>query len=169
MTPLQTVYDSFLSKMLDDEWATWTEVEVNKDLFQLLVGAITHFKFPRVDLTIADDNFIGDLGNQEIQILATYMRCGWLDRTILTWENIKTLYSERDFSQANLLDKLKNLSESEWKKAERLESKYYRSINFRPYKYGNLAGRDAQAAADANLFGSNEEFIIDASGAELDE
>jgi hypothetical protein len=30
--------------------------------------------------------------------LATYMKCEWLNRTILTWENVKPLYEERDFS-----------------------------------------------------------------------
>jgi hypothetical protein len=47
------------------------------------------------------------LSNFEIQILAGYMKCEWLERTILSWENVKPLYVERDFSQANLLDKLK--------------------------------------------------------------
>jgi hypothetical protein len=33
------------------------------------------------------------------------MKCEWLNRTILTWENVKPLYEEKDFSQANLIDK----------------------------------------------------------------
>ena len=41
------------------------------------------------------------------------MKCEWLNRSIMTWENVKPLYEERDFSQANLLDKLKNTLESE--------------------------------------------------------
>ena len=95
MTPLQNVYDAFFAKMLEDEWANWTEDELAQDLLEILKGAIPWFKFPRVDLTIEGDSFVGDLNNQEIQILATYMKCEWLNRTILTWENVKPLYEER--------------------------------------------------------------------------
>ena len=58
-----------------------------------------------IDDETGEENFADDLNNEEIQILATYMKCEWLNRTILTWENVKPLYEERDFSQANLLDK----------------------------------------------------------------
>ena len=140
MTPLSTIYNSFLAKMLDDEWSNWTREEVAEDLYQLLLGAIPWFKFPRVDLTIEDDHFIGELTNVEIQILATYMKCEWLNRTILTWENVKPLYEERDFSQANLLDKLSNLLEEEKTKASQLERTYYRSRKGKPFDFSRLAG-----------------------------
>lgn len=39
-------------------------------------AALPRFKFPRTNLEInEDDNFIGDLSNTEIQIIATYMKC----------------------------------------------------------------------------------------------
>lgn len=141
MTPVQRVYDAFLSKMLEEEWLNWTDEEIQHDWRMLLDGAIPNFKFPRVDLTIDDDgNFLGDLGNEEIQILATFMKCEWLNREILTWENIKPLYVERDFSQANLIDKLQKLQEREEYKARKLERIYYRSINSKPFDYTKLAG-----------------------------
>lgn len=141
MTPVQDVYDAFLAKMLEDEWLNWTEEEVQADWRALLNAAIPYFKFPRVDLTINDEGFFnGDLTNVEIQILSTYMKCEWLNRTILTWENIKPLYVERDFSQANLIDKLKGLLEREEKKASNLERIYYRSRSGQPFDYTKLAG-----------------------------
>lgn len=140
MTPYQTIYDSFLPKMLEDEWVNWSEDEVEEDLRTLLEGAIPYFKFPRKDLTRNDIGFQENLDNEEIQILATYMKCEWLNRTILTWENVKPLYEERDFSQANLLDKFRLLLEKEEKKAQKLESIYYRSIKRKPFDYGRLAG-----------------------------
>lgn len=147
MTSVQKVYDAFLAKQLEDEWSEWTLEEIKADLRQILDGAIPWFKFPRVDLTIIepesedeDPQFAGDLSNEEIQILAVRMKCEWLNRSILTWENIKVLYEERDFSQANLLNKLNETLEREEKKALRLESIYYRSIKSRPFNYGNLAG-----------------------------
>jgi len=79
------------------------------------------------------------LSNEEIQILASYMKCEWLNRTILSWENVKPLYEERDFSQANLLDKFNQMLLAEKKNAARLEALYYRSIKRQPFEYRNLA------------------------------
>ena len=67
------------------------------------------------------------------------MKCEWLNRTILTWENVKPLYEERDFSQANLLDKFNAMLAAEQKHAEELEGIYYRSVNKKPFKYSQLA------------------------------
>ena len=92
MTPYQKVYDAFLVKMLEDEWVNWTEEEVSQDLKGILEGAISWFKFPRISLDRDDKGFINDLDNEEIQILACYMKCEWLNITILTWENVKPLY-----------------------------------------------------------------------------
>ena len=139
MTSFEVVYTAFLSKILDDEWDNWTKEEVEEDLFTLLQSAIVRFKFPRVSLKYTEEGFTDDLTNEEIQILATYMKCEWLNRTILTWENVKPLYDERDFSQANLLDKFNAMLEAEQKNAARLESIYYRSIDSKPFSYRQLA------------------------------
>ena len=148
-TKLQTVFDAFLAKMSEDDWTGWSEEEVARDLVEILNGAIPYSKFPKKSLEFKVsfgkyDNFIDgefdeDLNNHEIQILATYMKVEWLNRTILTWENVKPLYYEKDFSQANLIDKFKQLLEREEKKALKLESIYYRSIDRKPFDYGRLA------------------------------
>lgn len=142
MTPYQTIYDAFLARILEDEWDTdgWTEAEKQEDWRQLLDMAIPWFKFPRTPLTRNEDGFINDLSSEEIQILANYMKCEWLNRSILTWENVKPLYVERDFSQANLIDKLKALLEQTRATTKEMESNYYRSRNGRPFSYRNLAG-----------------------------
>ena len=141
MASVYDVYDAFLPKMLEDEWLNWTDEEREEDWRSLLDAAIPYFKFPRVSLEIVDDEFVDEnVSNEEIQILATYMKCEWLNRTILTWENVKPLYVERDFSQANLIDKLKQLLEREEYKALRLERIYYRSRNKKPFDYSKLAG-----------------------------
>ena len=139
MTEFQVVYDAFLGKILEDEWNDWDLDDIEADWRTLLMGAIPHFKFPRVSLEMNDEGFEEDLNNEEIQILATYMKCEWLNRTLMTWENVKPLYEERDFSQANLIDKFKNNLQAEQKNAERLEAKYYRSIKRQPYDYTRLA------------------------------
>lgn len=143
MTNFQVVYDAFLSKMLDDEWVNWYEEDIEEDWRALLMGALPWFKFPRVSLEYNDnDQFIEDLSNEEVQILATYMKCEWLNRTILTWENIKPLYEERDFSQANLLSKFNETLQNEKKNVAKLEAVYYRSRNRKPFDYTRLARQE---------------------------
>ena len=142
MTSFDTVYSAFLSKILDDEWEDWLQEEVEADLFTLLQTAVARFKFPRVSLKYTAEGFTDTLTDDEVQILATYMKCAWLDRNILTWENVKPLYIERDFSQANLISKFRELLETEESNAKRLEAIYYRSVDKKPFDYGVLAKQD---------------------------
>ncbi len=140
MYSLKDVYDAFLGKMLEDEWANWTQAEIDADWKTLYNSAIPWFKFPRVSFeTDASGNFTDELmSNDEIQIIATYMKCEWLNRTIMTWENVKPLYEERDFSQANLLDSFRLLLKQEKSNGAKLESNYYRSVSGKPYDYSNF-------------------------------
>ena len=85
MTSYDKVYDVFLGKILEDEWGEWTEEEVKRDLNSLMEAAIPWFKFPRVSLERGQDGFVEDLSNEEIQIIATFMKCEWLNRIILTF------------------------------------------------------------------------------------
>lgn len=139
MTPYSVIYTAFLAKQTDDEWENWTIHEVNQDFRQMLESAIPYFKFPRVSLERDNKGFKEDLNDQEVQILASYMKCEWLSRIILSWENVKNLYTERDFSQANLLDKFTTLLAAERKQAAKLEAIYYRSVERKPFRYRDLA------------------------------
>ena len=139
MTPYTKVYEAFLARILEDEWENWLIDEAEADWRQLLNMAIPHFKFPRVSLEQTDEGFSGDLGVEEIQILANFMKVEWLNRCIMTWENVKPLYVERDFSQANLLDKLGAMLKNEQENAEKMESIYYRSRKGRPFDFSKLA------------------------------
>ena len=140
MTPFSKVYDAFLSRILEDEWQNWLIEEAQQDWFQIMTNAITWFKFPRVSLEFDENGFVDDLSNEEIQIIADFMKCEWLNRCIMTWENVKPLYEERDFSQANLLDKLNELQEAQERKARQREANYYRSIKGKPFDFSKLAG-----------------------------
>ena len=140
MTSYWKVYEAFLAKTLEDEWGDWSVEETEADMRQLLESAIPYFKFPRISLDRDDEGFLEDLGPEEIQILSVYMKCEWLNRSIMTWENIKPLYEERDFSQANLLDKMRSVLEYERLNASRLEGIYYRSVKGKSFKYRKLAG-----------------------------
>lgn len=142
MTSYDVIYDSFLSKISEDEWVGWTENEIKSDLYQILESAIIWFKFSRISLETNENGFINTLSNSEIQIISSYMKCEWLSRVNLSWENIKPMYTEKDFSQANMLDKLNKTLTIELDKVAKMESFYYRSINGTPFDYKKLAGEN---------------------------
>ena len=142
MTPYTKVYEAFLARILEDEWENWLIEEAMTDWKQILDAALPWFKFPRVSLEQTEEGFSGDLSTAEIQIIANYMKCEWLNRCILTWENVKPLYVERDFSQANLLDKLNSMLKTERENAEKMESIYYRSRKGKPFNFSRLAGNN---------------------------
>ena len=100
-TPLKDVYDAFLSKIEADDWMlTEEENVVSEDWRMLLNAAIVQFRYPRVSLDYDRETafFVDDLGNDEIQILANLMKLEWIRRCISTWDNIRQLYSDKDFS-----------------------------------------------------------------------
>lgn len=144
MTSYQTVYDAFLAKILDDEWDNWLISDAEKDWRQIMESAIPWFKFPRISLERNENGFVNDLGQAEIQIIANFMKYEWLDRIILSWDNIKPLYTERDFSPANMLDKLKQKLEQTKSMADKMESNYYRSIDGKPFRFRKLADNDIE-------------------------
>ena len=105
MVSLMDVYDSFLSKVNEDDWAhCYSEDDLKwftKDWRAFLNSAIPYFKFPRCKLDIDEENQIfidKNMSRDEVEVLATYMKQEWLKRTVDSWENIKTQYEEKDFS-----------------------------------------------------------------------
>ena len=140
MTPYFKVYEAFLARILEDEWQDWLIEEAEADWRQILEAALPWFKFPRVSLEHDENGFVDDLSHQEIQIIANYMKCEWLNRCLLTWENVKPLYQERDFSQANLIDKLDEAIKQELANALAMERIYYRSSHGKPFNYPSMAG-----------------------------
>ena len=154
-TPYQDVYDAFLSKITADDWADEYE-EVSGDLLpteaaqedwrKILENALPSFKFPAHSMKRDEEGFEETLSPEEIAIISEYMKIEWLNRTIATWENVKVMYDERDWSPANLLRQFISLLKESKEKAEDLERVYYRSITNedgyrKPFEYSNLAGK----------------------------
>lgn len=147
MTTLMDVYDAFLSKVNEDDWSTCLdEEELNwflKDWRAFLNSALPYFKFPRCSVEIDEETQCfkdTNMTQDEVQIIATYMKYEWLKRTIDSWENIKTQYDEKDFSQANLLKSFISLKDQAFEDAAHLERMYYRSPNKKSFSYSNLSG-----------------------------
>ena len=104
-TPFLKVYDAFLARITADEWTLEEELAiVERDWQELLKMAVFRFKYPRVSLEfeeITTNNtelpqyqFVGELTNNEIQLLALYMKHEWVKRCIASWENIRQLYAD---------------------------------------------------------------------------
>lgn len=142
MTEYSIIFKSFLAKVDDDQWACPEDFDsATKDWLSLLQSALVYFKFPRFDIyNRSEDGFVEDLTEQEIEVISTFMKVEWLERQVLGYENLRPQYDEADFSHANLVDKLNKLKESTFSKARDLESRYYRSIRGRSFKYSKLAG-----------------------------
>jgi hypothetical protein len=141
-TPLTDVYDAFLAKIASDEWDENTPIAtLEADWYMILNIAIDRFRYPNISLENDGTNFTEDLTNSEIQILSLFMKSEWLKRQILSWNNIRMLYTDKDFSQANFLDKLIKLDEQVDKECEKQEGLYYRVENHKPTSvYSRLAG-----------------------------
>ena len=161
MTSYKIIYNAFLAKIKEDEWGN-EQMDYNAivaDWEALLEAAVVWFKLPRISLErvstefVADDiapelgYFVEDLNDQEIQIIATLMKWQWLNRTINSWENVKVMYDERDFSQGNLLNNFVKLLEKTENECYRLQKLYSRSRadgkgGRKPYNFSKLAGRN---------------------------
>lgn len=147
MVTLMQVYDAFLSKVNEDDWSNCYSKEdlewFIKDWRSFLNSAIPYFKFPRCNLDIDETTQTftdSKMGQDEIHVLSYYMKQEWLRRTVDSWENIKTQYSEQDFSQANLLKTFIELKNQVTEEAKFVESNYYRSVNRKPFHYRKLSG-----------------------------
>lgn len=156
-TPFLKVYDAFLARITADEWTLEEELAiVERDWQELLKMAIFRFKYPRVDLEVEELDedeekpegqlrkyqFVNDLTNDEIQLLALYMKHEWVKRCIASWENIRQLYADKDFSQANHLDKLNKLEAAVNLEIHKAEGIYDRSRAKRPADlFKKLAGK----------------------------
>lgn len=143
-TPFKVLFDSFLARIESQDWVIPEQIEIaERDWIQLLKIAVFQFRFPRVSLEFDENEkvFLNEVGNPEIQVLATIMKHQWIKRCIASWEQIKMLYSNKDFSQANHLDKLIKLSDQVYVQVIKALATYSRSINGKPFNYAVFAGK----------------------------
>ena len=107
-------------------------------------AAIFRVRDPHVSLDYDAETgiFIDTLGNDEIQLLANLMKSEWINRTIAVWDNLRQLYSDKDFSQANFLDKLNKTGAQVENTCRLMLDRYGRAVHYKPNKiFGKLAGK----------------------------
>ena len=157
-TPFLKVYDAFLARITADEWTLEEELAiVERDWQELLKMAIARFKYPRVSLEFEEVSttevsesapqlkiyqFKEDITNAEIQVLATYMKHEWIKRCVASWEHIGQLYTSKDFSMANHLDKLNDMEARVALECEGAKDDYDKSRGHAPADiFRKLAGK----------------------------
>ena len=117
---------------------------VEVDMREILDGAIFRVRYPHVSLDYDAETglFIETLGKDEIQLLALLMKSEWINRCIATWDNIRQLYSDKDFSQANFLDKLNKTGAQVEDTCRLMLDRYGRAVRYKPNRiFGKLAGK----------------------------
>lgn len=135
-TPFSYIYNSFLSKITDDMYMEFNELDTFRMLEELLMSAIHKFEFPRFNITDFEIAYVDEVGTykgiesngeevpaiiygegyfnasltfEEINILATYMIVEWMGQQLASVENTRMKYSGSDFkftSQANHMTKI---------------------------------------------------------------
>lgn len=112
MTSFSSVYEYFISQITDDMYMELTPAETRGMQKDLLLNALPHFEFPRVNIFDYDleiNAFSVNLNIEEMNIIATYMVVEWIGIQLASVENTRMKYSGSDFkftSQANHMQKL---------------------------------------------------------------
>ena len=133
--------------MLEDEWLNWTKEEVEADWRQLLLSALPNFKFPRVSLDFDESgDFVDDLNNEEIQILAKNVVDNFKIEAELILSELTDFHSEYHNVMKNIFVFNKFWSDKKLFFDEKKKEKYlkYKSINYytknyqRPFVFPDL-------------------------------
>lgn len=126
-TPIQEIYNLFLSQ-IDDDILAWCSDEVIEELLlTYLRGSIVEFDTCVKDIQIDNDNITCDLDLDEKFILSRGMIIYWLQPKILKEDTFRLKLTDGDYSQkspANLLDKLIKLKDSTLADQKRAKTKY---------------------------------------------
>jgi hypothetical protein len=80
-TPLNKIYDAFLSSITDDMYMELTKEETMSMLFELFQSAIHWFEFPRFNIYDYDEvlgEYNCELTLEEIKIISIYMIVEWM-------------------------------------------------------------------------------------------
>ena len=155
-TPFSLIYDSFLSKITDDMYMEFNELDTYRLLYELLKSAIYKFEFPRKNIFDYEEELAIDGGTyqgiesggeevnlylieggcfnvpldiEEINILSTYMIVEWIGQQLASVENTRMKYSGSDFkftSQANHIQKLLTLKKDYEREGFHLQRLYKR-------------------------------------------
>lgn len=113
MTEFTLIYDKFLSKLTDFSLARLDKDVLETDLQERLITALSDFaQLPeeKTEVDLSTKTFTNGLSVEEQNIIATLMVINYLDKYILSEDNMRILLNSKDYkqySQAALLKELK--------------------------------------------------------------
>lgn len=154
-TSFSVVYDLFFSKITDDMYMEFNELDTYRMLQDLIVSAIPKFEFPKhlIEyelLELADFStytgvnsdymevpakiysggyFTSDVTPEEANIIAVYMVVEWLSQQLASIENTRMKFSGTDFklsSQASHMSKILNMKSDYEREGFHLQRLYKR-------------------------------------------
>lgn len=131
-TLFSDIYSNFFTKITDDMYMELTKAQTEADAKDIMMNALPHFEFPRVDIYNFDEEieeYNIELSKEEINIIATYMVVEWIGRQLANIDLTRMQYSGSDFkftSQANHLAKLTELKKVYTQKGFHLQRLYKR-------------------------------------------
>jgi len=113
LTEFTLIYDKFLSKLTDFSLARLDKDVLESDLQERLITALSDFaQLPeeKTEVDLSTKTFTNGLSVEEQNIIATLMVINYLDKYILSEDNMRILLNSKDYkqySQAALLKELK--------------------------------------------------------------
>lgn len=117
-TPVSKVIDQFLFRIRCYEFMNYLPEELDQMIDSYLKTSVGHFlRWCKTDLTIQHDeennefSFVGNLSEEEVDILATGMMVEWIKPYLYKSENFKNSMNTKDysyFSPANLLKEIRD-------------------------------------------------------------
>jgi len=149
MVSFDILYSQFLSSISSYTLAQLSDSEIQEELFNFAVRAITSFKFPKVALTYTFNEtefqyyFDNNVTQKELNVILSYMKVAWIDYVISKEERFQNQYYDdnvRTFSIGNLLAQLNRLYENLVEKAKNDEYNYGRVNSSGKPRIGDLNG-----------------------------
>lgn len=129
-TPFEEIYDYFLSKVTDYDFANFSSMEVEDEFEKYLRSAVPKFFSADQTRLVRDyttKEFTNDLTDLEKEIISMLMIIEYLNPKIIATENMKQFLASREYkiySQANHLLKLIELKKHIRAEVNNLMSQY---------------------------------------------
>ena len=115
MIYFEEVNKQLLNTLSSSTFAGMTDEEIDETLAMLMFRAVADFRFPRIQLTYAEDvsgyYFENDITQKEINVLLALMKKFWLEQQLDAEKNFEMLYYDKDvrtFSRGNIVQQLKD-------------------------------------------------------------
>ncbi|CAA3979845.1 phage protein [Staphylococcus aureus] len=112
MTEFTLIYDKFLSKLTDFSLARLDKDVLESDLQERLITALSDFaQLPeeKTEVDLSTKTFTNGLSVEEQNIIATLMVINYLDKYILSEDNMRILLNSKDYKQYSKAALLKEL------------------------------------------------------------